>query len=1552
MFATSNWMGLLEIAGGVTQLAAHWLLQSTIVIAAGLGAGRLLKGRGPAVESAVYRTTLIMTLVVPAAAWLLSAAGMSFATLDLPAVRVAVVEPAPLVLALRVDPVQTIERLESPAANQQSDSIGVAEIDFADRRSAGFGPDPMPADNRTNQLLSSSDSRSVSPIISRPVDDPSRKRPESDRAPTWVIRPGVAATVSIASVLWLVGSLLLLVRLAREYVRLQNTCRTSVLAGDDEWRECRHWAARMKVAVPALKRTPLVTSPCLAGIRRPVILLPEEMSGLPLSAVLIHELAHLRRGDCLWNLLRQSVTAVLFFQPLAWRLSRRLESAAEEVCDDYVLGFGADRHSYAESLLGLAERSLLPASTAVVSLVTLRSLLSQRVVRILDDTRRLTLTVGLIGLTLIAIPALVATLLAGLIGPAARTSAAAADEIATNTASHGENGAVNEQRDTLAEPKPTAAENSNETKQAEQQAAADDVELHYLGRVVDPDGRPVAGAKLYFVYWLTTVPPGEDFEPRATTDADGWFDFTGTITNADGGQTKMFFGLLAAKVPGFGFAARPLLDFETTGEALKRAPASDLDRLKKRAQGSQPVLTLVRDDVPIVGQVITIEGQSVAGARVRAKYVSWNEEESLDAWEKAARDEKADYYSLMRKVEQGMNGPQLPSVIADAIADGEGKFTLHGVGRERVIELIVSGPGIETSLVKARTREGEKVVVPTQWTSSRMRDREDVFWGRDLKHVAGPAKRVHGKITDADTGEPLAGVWVHVTHQTPLQGTTFVDDNPRVAAITDERGEYQLDGLGVGRQKTLHTACPPGSPYVPTGASVKIAVDGPDVTKDIQLRRGVIVRGTVIDDRTQKGLVGRLHYYAFRNNPHLPSYAGFYDTAPQGYEKWSDDAGRFEIVVPPGPGIIGFMANDHGNYRRGVGAETITAPTDDVKGDVKLFKTSPHGLVSVNEHILRQIEPTVGSEPLEVTLALTSGIEIPAKLLDPAGRPLAGGLVCGKGGIGNGWYPIHGESFHVEGYYDDRPRELFCYHPDRNLAGYFRVEGPPPKELAIKLQPAGSIRGRLLDDDGSPIVRTRLWGDGVPGENFGDANLRLATDDEGRFNVRWLVPGRKYTIEASGDNVSGRVLVDASVDAPETKDVGDVKLLPREDPVASTSPAPGPSAKTNTGSKASDSSKPESKNVAATGTFRSASSTPAPPEPEGDELVVQGQVVDPDGKPLAGADVLAIRDDWSFPDEKRPLAQVKADAVGRFEIRWPGSQYQGDFTKENQWRDTSIVAIARGFGAGFVRHHELAGGEATLRLAADEPIEGRIIDLEGRPLAGVKVRATSVAYRSSGDLKSWLEALRRGESYFEIEEQYGVDHFIATDSAPLAITAETGADGRFRLQGIGKNRTAGLRIEGAGIVTADLQVITMSTEPVAMKFLNRPNPLFNRTETLYGTRFQYAAEPSQPVTGVVRDAKTHEPLSGVRVLAYQFAGRKMYEHRPRETTSNERGRYRLEGMPKGEGNKVQAIPADGQPYFTRNFTVPTGTGLEPIALDLDMVRGVLIHGRLTNKATG
>jgi hypothetical protein len=176
------------------------------------------------------------------------------------------------------------------------------------------------------------------------------------------------------------------------------------------------------------------------------------------------------------------------------------------------------------------------------------------------------------------------------------------------------------------------------------------------------------------------------------------------------------------------------------------------------------------------------------------------------------------------------------------------------------------------------------------------------------------------------------------------------------------------------------------------------------------------------------------------------------------------------------------------------------------------------------------------------------------------------------------------------------------------------------------------------------------------------------------------------------------------------------------------------------------------------------------------------------------------------------------------------------------------------------------------------------------------------------------------------------------------------------LTGLGRERLARIIVKAPGMAICDsngrgdLHIVTRKMEPITVDMSDMPG--FHDTAVFYGSHFQYAAEPSQPIEGTVRDAKTHEPVPGVKVWSNKFAGTTLSGVYALKTVSDAQGHYRLDGMPKGEGNSIVAVPGDDQPYFMREFKVPTGPGLEPVKFYLDLDRGVMIEGRIIDKASG
>jgi beta-lactamase regulating signal transducer with metallopeptidase domain len=141
-----------------------------------------------------------------------------------------------------------------------------------------------------------------------------------------------------------------------------------------------------------LLKSAQVTMPMTWGAVRPVVLLPSEADDWSQecsSIVFLHELAHIKRRDCLTQTLAQLACAIYWFNPLVWSAAKRLRIERELACDDQVLAVGTRATDYATHLVAIASSFEADAFASPLTVGMACSQLESRVVAILNpDVKR------------------------------------------------------------------------------------------------------------------------------------------------------------------------------------------------------------------------------------------------------------------------------------------------------------------------------------------------------------------------------------------------------------------------------------------------------------------------------------------------------------------------------------------------------------------------------------------------------------------------------------------------------------------------------------------------------------------------------------------------------------------------------------------------------------------------------------------------------------------------------------------------------------------------------------------------------------------------------------------------------------------------------------------------------------------------------------------------------------------------------------------------------------------------------------------------------------
>ena len=1269
---------------------------------------------------------------------------------------------------------------------------------------------------------------------------------------------------SFLCLVWPVVAATFLVRLASAWRQLWRLRESAVDAEPATIAACGEVATLMQIAAPEVKHSPYLPGPCLAGLRRPAVLLPEVYIRMALRDLLIHEMAHLRRHDCHWNLLRRLTTAVFFFQPLLWKLSHRLEATAEEVCDDHVVQYGGDRQAYAHRLVDIAELSSAQVAAAVVGIVSLRSLLAKRVARILDTSRSLSTRAGSLLLTLVVAGGLLATSVVGLVGIGPQSLLAEAERGVGS-------------RDQAVPVEEPVTENDVEASEAQE----DEDLITVRGQVVDPQGRPVDGADVYVLRWYWNWGKRKPLG-RTKSDENGRFEIS---------YRKLMFwktglrpeqwreAFLVAFAPGYG-------------------PDWILyDRIPK---GEPLTLRLARDDVPVKGRIVDPKGNPVADAKIAIESIHASLDEDLSAWVGllGAGQSPASAHGALSK-------GTLPAFAAQRWkgirTDKDGRFTVSGIGRERVVRLKLSGAGIVTKTIRAATRPMEPIRQPAY-------DFEGAFsitnYGARFEYRAAASRPIEGVVRDAQTGEPLVGVEVW--------SSKFSGENisgvHSIKIRTDENGRYRIDGMPKGADNKI-VVVPVDLPYFTRRLDVPDSAGSEPVELDIEMHRGLWVTGTVTAADTDEPVAAKMLYVPFPDNPHAPDTPEF----PDGSYRCIQDRhrtqvdGSYRVVALPGRGIVCVVGISDA-YPGGQGYEMIEGVEDreafeKYGGVFTPTRKSPTAV--------REVNPGLGGLEVVCDFALDQGQTVTLQTVDPDGVPLTGVDVYGLREMQGGSRQMETDTFNLTAFREGENRAVILYHKERGLGKGLRVRsddtGVTP--LAVKLEPCATVFGRLVDGNDEPVHGANLRFPVSDDHDFGRSLGRIATDAKGCFRRDDVPSGLSFNILAQGANIRFAVVAkELAVEPGQTIDLGTIDITSEDRPAISTM------VPLATASPPKPADRLDDVDTAESGVKQTSE--------------ISGRIVHPDGKPAAGAHVAAIGMKIQ-PDRGgdltpggEVLAEATTDDDGCYRLSLIG-------VSSKTHRHANLTARADDGGLAWQRLDlDAAEVDASFELPHEEPIRGRLIDVQGQPAAGVRVSIRSVSVTSKTGIHN-----------------AGVG-FRSMDDPPQAWPQPLTTDeqGRFVIRGVPP---------GHGVLLATQKTDRFAPQDEALNTgMSEGRGEHDQTyrsqvkNVKVGEEAVLTLAAAQIFEGVVRYEDTGQPAPHARLTVWASQQEKFGSMISVAGKADSQGRYRVNPNP-GVRFGVTAYPPDGAPYLVRRVTpIHWEDGATLKQVDVNLPRGVLVRGKV------
>ncbi|SKB81982.1 M56 family metallopeptidase [Daejeonella lutea] len=151
------------------------------------------------------------------------------------------------------------------------------------------------------------------------------------------------------------------VQLSLGIYRVSNLKNKEIFNPGDKWTSLvQIWSKRMGIkSIVTFAESGLTAIPLTVGYFKPMILVPVGMlAAIPaeqVEAIILHELAHIKRQDYFINIFQSLVEVVFFFNPAIWWLSKRIRIERENCCDDLAIASSSGKIEYVRALISFEE---------------------------------------------------------------------------------------------------------------------------------------------------------------------------------------------------------------------------------------------------------------------------------------------------------------------------------------------------------------------------------------------------------------------------------------------------------------------------------------------------------------------------------------------------------------------------------------------------------------------------------------------------------------------------------------------------------------------------------------------------------------------------------------------------------------------------------------------------------------------------------------------------------------------------------------------------------------------------------------------------------------------------------------------------------------------------------------------------------------------------------------------------------------------------------------------------------------------------------------------